>query len=116
MAYTIDTLKYADKSLSACKKHGLNIDLQNPKTIQDKLVWLNIYDANPLKTLCADKIKIHDYCKDTLGKDICVPIIKTYDKPKDINFDELPDSFVLKCNHGSGMNIIVKDKKSLNKK
>lgn len=116
MAYTIDTKQYANKAINACKKQGLTIDLENPKTIQDKLNWLNIYDTNPLKTLCADKIKVHNYCKDVIGKDICIPIIKIYNDAKEINFDELSNSFVLKCNHGSGMNIIVKDKNALNEK
>ena len=116
MAYTIDTKAYMDRAINACKRKGLNINLTNPKTIQDKLTWLNIYDTDPMKSFCADKIKVHEYCKDKLGKDICIPIIKVYDKPQDINFDELPDKFVAKCNHGSGMNIIVKDKKTANKK
>ena len=116
MAYTIDTKAYMNRALNACKSKGLNIDLNNPKTIQDKLTWLNIYDTDPMKSFCADKIKVHEYCKDKLGKDICIPIIKVYDKPQDINFDELPDKFVAKCNHGSGMNILVKDKKTANKK
>ena len=74
-----------------------------------------MYDCTPLKTKCADKIKVHDYCEEKLGKDICVPIIKIYNKTDEINWEELPDRFVIKCNHGSGMNIIVKDKKLLNK-
>lgn len=97
-----------------CRNQGVNINLENPTTIQDKLAWLNIYDENPLKTKCADKIKIHEYCKEKLGKDICIPILHVYDKVEDINWEELPEQFVMKCNHGSGMNIIVKDKKKLN--
>ncbi len=116
MSYTIDTEKYMSRALNACKRNGLKINLVNPKTIQDKLTWLNIYDTDPMKSFCADKIKVHEYCKEKLGKDICIPIIKVYDKPQNINFDELPDKFVAKCNHGSGMNIIVKDKKTANKK
>lgn len=116
MGYTIDTTKYMDRALNACKRCGLNIDLTNPKTIQDKLTWLNIYDTDSMKCFCADKIKVHEYCKEKLGKDICIPIIKVYNKPEEINFDELPNKFVAKCNHGSGMNIIVKDKSKINKK
>ena len=110
MAYTIETTKYMDRALNACKRRGLNINLENPQTIQDKLTWLNIYDTDNMKCFCADKIKVHEYCKEKLGKDICIPIIKVYNNPQEINFDELPDKFVAKCNHGSGMNIIVKDK------
>ena len=91
------------------------VNLAAPKTICDKLSWLKIYDCSPVKTMCADKIKVHEYCKKKLGEDICVPILKVYDKPEDINFDELPKQFVLKCNHGSGYNIIVKDKSRENK-
>lgn len=113
--YSIDTTKYINKMISFCGTHGVNLDLENPKNIQDKLAWLNIYDEDPLKVKCADKIKLHEYCKEVLGKDICTPIIKVYDKVDDIDFDELPNQFVLKCNHGSGMNIIVKDKRTFNK-
>lgn len=113
MAYSIDTTKYIQKMKSFCKSQGIDIDLVNPKTIQDKLAWLNIYDTDPLKTKCADKILLHEYCKDVLGKDICVPIIKVYDSVTEINFNELPNRFVIKCNHGSGMNIMVKDKSKI---
>lgn len=82
-------------------------DLDNPKTIQEKINWLKIYDVNNTKGLAADKIKLHDYCMQKLGKDICVPILKIYDNPNDIDFSQLPDKFVLKCNHGYAMNIIV---------
>lgn len=114
MKYSIDTTKYIEKMKSFCRTQGVNIDLENPRTIQDKLAWLNIYDEDPLKTKCADKIKLHEYCNEVLGEDICVPIIKVYDKVEDIDFNELPSQFVIKCNHGSGMNIIVKDKDKLN--
>ena len=89
-------------------------DISNPKTIQDKIQWLKLYDSTPLKTKCADKILLHEYCKEKLGEDICIPILKIFDG-KNIKFDGLPNSFVLKCNHGSGMNIIVKDKSKLDK-
>ena len=115
LSYSIDTTKYIDRMLTVCKSQGLNINLDNPQTIQDKLCWLNIYDTNPLKVKCADKIKLHEYCKDVLGEDICVPIIKVYNNVSEINWDELPNQFVMKCNHGSGMNIICTDKSKLNK-
>lgn len=106
--YTINPEKYINSEIVFCKKRGLNINLNDPKTIQEKLLWLNFYDQNTLKCLCADKIKIHDYCVKTLGEDICNPILKQFDD--NINFEGLPEKFVLKCNHGSGMNIMVKNK------
>ena len=87
-----------------------NIDIINPKTIQDKINWLKVYDSTPLKGKCADKIRSHEYCTEILGKDICIPILKVYDKADDIKLEELPNQFVLKCNHGYHMNIICKDK------
>ena len=114
MAYSIDTEKYIGKLTSFCSRYGVKINLKNPKTIQDKIAWLNIYDTNPLKTKCADKILLRDYCKEILGEDLCVPILKIYNSSDEIDFNELPNQFVIKCNHGSGMNIIVKDKSKLN--
>ena len=95
------------------RARGLKINVKNPVTIQDKIAWLMVYDSTALKSKCADKVRIHEYCKEKLGEDICTPIIKVWDKVSDIDWDSLPDRFVIKCNHGSGMNIIVKDKKSL---
>ena len=57
---------------------------------------------------------MHEYSKKIIGEDICVPIIKIYNNIDDINFNELPEKFVLKCNHGSGMNIICNNKSRLN--
>lgn len=107
--------EYKEALKKKCLSHGLNIDLDNPVTIQEKINWLKIYDSTPLKTKCADKIQVHDYCKEKLGEDICIPIIKVYNSTSEINWDELPQQFVMKCNHGSGMNIIVKDKSTLDK-
>jgi hypothetical protein len=106
--------EYKDRLIAIGKRVGLNLDLNNPKTIQDKINWMKLYDSTSLKTKCADKILVHDYCKEKLGVDLCIPILKIYDKVEDIKWDELPDRFVIKCNHGSGMNIIVKDKSKLN--
>jgi hypothetical protein len=115
MKYTIDTVKYISTMVNHCHKRGVDLNLCNPVTIQDKLAWLNIYDCNPLKTKCADKIKVREYCKEKLGEDICIPIIKIYDKAIDIKWEELPNQFVIKCNHGSGMNMICQDKSKFNK-
>ena len=110
-------IKYKEPLIFLCKTMGYlpNIDLDNPKTIQDKINWMKIYDSTPLKTKCADKIRLHEYCIEKLGKDICVPILKVYNNTDEINWDELPKQFVIKCNHGSGMNIIVKDKETINR-
>jgi len=105
--------EYKEKLIAIGKRAGLNLDLDNPKTIQDKINWLKLYDSTPLKTKCADKILVHDYCKEKVGIDLCIPILRIYNNVNEINWAELPDAFVIKCNHGSGMNIIVKDKSKL---
>lgn len=116
MVYSLDPLKYIDRIKSYFNLHGLSCNLDEPKTIQEKLEWLNIYSPNKLKTKCADKILLHDYSVKTLGTDICIPLIKTYNKTSEIEWNDLPNQFVIKCNHGSGMNIIVKDKTSIDVK
>lgn len=106
--------EYKEPLIRKARSIGYNLNLDNPVTIQDKLNWLKLYDSTPLKTKCADKIRVHEYCKEKIGEDLCIPILHIYNKVEDIKWDELPDRFVIKCNHGSGMNIIVKDKSKLN--
>lgn len=96
------------------KRVGKDLDLENPKTLTEKIQWLKVYDSSFLKTFCSDKILLHDYCALKLGKDICIPILATYDLPEQIEWDKLPNKFVIKCNHGSGYNIIVNDKTNIN--
>lgn len=90
-------------------------NLKNPKTFTDKLQWLKIHDSTMLKAYCADKITLRNYCIDIVGKDLCIPILGVYDKPEHIEWDKLPEKFVIKCNHGSAMNIIIKNKKTVDK-
>lgn len=92
-----------------------NENIDNPKTLSEKLQWLKIYDSTYLKAFCADKITVRDYCKEKLGIDLCIPLLKIYNKPEEIEWNILPNQFVIKCNHGSAMNIIVKDKKTVKK-
>ena len=82
-------------------------------TLNDKCTWLIIHDSTRLKGKCADKILLHKFSKYILGKDYCNKILKIYNNANKINLSELPDKFVLKTNHGSGFNIIVNNKSSL---
>ena len=86
----------------------------NLVTFQDKLNYLLIHESPENKTEIVDKILLRNYTIKKLGKDICAPILKIYNNVDEINLDELPEKFVLKCNHGSGMNIICRDKKTFN--
>ena len=100
---------YKSRSLIYGKLRNLNET--NLVTIQEKLKYLIIHESPDYKSKIADKILVHDYSIKKLGKDICVPIIKIYNDSNEIKLEELPDKFVLKCNHGSGMNILCKNTK-----
>ena len=108
----IETLR--KNVLKLAEERNYKVDVDNPVLFQDKLHWLKIYDISPLKCDCADKLKVRKFAKIKTGEDLGVPLYGVWDDPAKINFDELPDKFVLKCNHGCGMNILVKDKKKLN--
>ena len=96
------------------KKFRSKYNESNLITIQDKLNYLSIHESPDFKSNIVDKIRLHEYSKKILGKDICVPILKIYKNEDEINPNELPNKFVLKCNHGSGMNIFCNDKSNFN--
>lgn len=90
-------------------------DLANPHDLNEKLLWLSYYWRNPLKSQCADKYKCREYVtkKCGLSDNILVPMLGVWSDAKEIDFNSLPDQFVLKCNHGCGYNIIVRNKTTL---
>ena len=90
---------------------GKALDLNNVRTFTEKLQWLKIYDATPLKSRLADKYLVRNWIAEKIGSQYLIPLLGVWDDFDEINFDDLPDQFVLKCNHGCGMNIIVRDKK-----
>ena len=94
------------------KKKPLNID--EPKTFNEKIQWLKLYDTTPIKTYLSDKYLVRKWVKDKIGEEYLIPLLGVYNKFEDIDFENLPSKFVIKCNHGSGYNIIVKDKSKLN--
>lgn len=98
------------------EKFGKEINLENPQTFNEKLQYLKLHDHNPLYTLLVDKILVKKYITDNFSNVNVIPILKIYDKVEDINFDELPNRFVLKTNHDSGTFIICKDKNNFDQK
>jgi len=86
------------------------LNLKNPQTFNEKLQWLKLYDRNPLYTQLADKYEVRKYIADTIGEQYLVPLLGAWDRFEDIDFDALPNQFVLKCNHDSGSVFICKDK------
>lgn len=89
---------------------GRNINYNNPITYNEKMQWLKIYDSTPMKTKLADKYLVRDWVKEKIGEEYLIPLLGVYDNFDEIDFDKLPNQFVIKCNHGCGYNIIVKDK------
>ena len=94
------------------RQTGKPLDFNNVQTFTEKLQWLKIYDATPLKSRLADKYLVRRWVAEKIGSQYLIPLLGVWNDFDDIDFDELPEQFVLKCNHGSGMNIIVRDKKS----
>lgn len=95
------------------ERMGYDLDLQNPKTFSEKLQWLKLYYHNPLYTTLVDKYEVKQYVADQIGKEYIIPTIGVWDRFNDIDFNELPNQFVLKCTHDSGGLVVCKDKSKL---
>ena len=89
------------------------LNYRHPRDINEKLMWLTRYDRSPLKTQCADKYLVRDYVKSKGLEDLLIPLLGVWDHASEIDFSSLPDKFVLKCNHGSGWNVICTDKSKI---
>lgn len=83
------------------------LDIDNPRTFNEKIQWLKVYDSTDLKTELADKYLVRRYVKEKIGEEHLIPLIGTWEKIEDVPFNDLPTRYVLKCNHGSGMNAII---------
>ena len=94
---------------------GGNLDLDNPKTFNEKIQWIKLNDIDDLKTKLTDKYEVRDWVKDKIGEQYLIPLLGVYDRPEEINWDELPHEFIIKCNHGCKWNIIVKDKNTIDR-
>ena len=89
------------------------LDLKNPKTFNQKLQWLKLYDRKPEYTTMVDKYAVKEYVADKIGKEYIIPTLGVWDNFDDIDFDSLPNQFVLKCTHDSGGLVICRDKSKL---
>ena len=90
------------------------LNLEHPRKFSEKMQWLKLYDSTPLKTMLADKYLVRQWVADTIGAEYLIPLLGVWSDANDIDFDTLPEKFVLKANHGSKFNIIVRDKSKLN--
>ncbi len=92
---------------------GYAMDWKNPRSFNQKLQWMKLYDRNPLYSKYADKVEVRDFVAQTLGERYLIPSLGVFDRAGDIDWEKLPDRFVLKCNHGAKYNVICRDKSAL---
>ena len=97
--------------------HHRKPDLDNPQTLDEKIQWMKLhyYNDNPLVKQCADKWLVRNYVKDNGLEHILTDVIAIYRNPEEIDWDALPDKFVLKWNFGNGGNVVCTDKSKLDK-
>lgn len=92
---------------------GRKLDLKNPQTFNEKLQWLKLHDRKAIYTTMVDKYAVKEYVASIIGEEHVIPTLGVWDSFDEIDFDLLPDQFVLKCTHDSGGLVICKDKSKL---
>jgi len=95
------------------KKMGYPIDFDAPKTFNEKIQWLKLYHHDPAYIQMVDKAAVKEYVSSKIWRGHVIPTIKIYDNADEVNLDDLPDSFVLKCTHDSGSIVLCKEKSKL---
>ncbi len=93
-------------------KRGLSF--KNPKSLNEKVQWLKIYDKDKRYTKLVDKYEVREYISDILGEEYLIPLIGVWDSVEEIEYENLPNQFVLKCNHDSKSVYICKSKEKFN--
>lgn len=92
---------------------GRELNLENPQTFNEKLQWMKIHDRNPLYNTLVDKYEAKKYVAEKLGEEYVIPTLGLWESADDIDFDSLPDQFVMKCTHDSKGVLVCKDKSKL---
>lgn len=104
---------FSDEFLLKCsfrQNMGYPLNLKAPKTFSEKLQWLKLYDRKAEYTTMVDKYAVKEYVSNIIGEEYVIPTLGVWDRFEDIDFDTLPDQFVLKTTHDSGGIVICKDK------
>ena len=108
---------FPDKMYIYVKWYGrrmpYHLNIKNPKTYNEKLQWIKLYDRNPLYTIMVDKYMVKKYVSDQIGERYVIPILGVWDNVDDIEWNRLPSQFVIKANHDCGGMVICKDKSKL---
>lgn len=118
--YTIAKwLSFVPDKLMICFRYwletGKKLNLNKPATFTEKLNWLKLYNRNPLYIKLVDKYAVKKYVADIIGEEYVIPTLGVWEKPEDIDWDNLPNQFVMKCTHDSGGLVICRDKVKLDK-
>lgn len=98
------------------RRIGHPINWNTPRTYTEKMQWTKMFEHDPKKSVLSDKYAVREWIKEKIGEDYLIPLLGAWDNYDEIDFDALPNQFVLKTNNGSGTNLIVRDKTLLNKK
>lgn len=115
LVFGIDSAKIFDTKLRFKRK----LDLKHPKSLADKVSYIELHEQTPLASKCTDKLAVREYVSSKGLENILVPLVgnkEGYNCIDDIKFDDFPDSFVLKATHGCKMNFLVPDKSKLDYK
>lgn len=107
----MDDQVYIERMFKA--KLGYKPDLKNPKTFNEKLQWLKLHDRKPIYTTMVDKYEVKKFVASIIGEEYIIPTLGVWDSFDEIDFESLPDQFVLKCTHDSHGLVICRDKKEL---
>lgn len=107
-----DNQKFLERIFEA--KTGYKLNINNPETFNEKLQWLKLYDRNPEYTRMVDKYEVKQFVEERIGNEYVIPTLDVWNSFDEIDFDKLPDQFVLKCTHDSGSIVIVEDKENFN--
>ena len=102
--------KYLKKKYK-CQLHK-DLDLENPLLFNEKLQWLKLYNRKPEFVQMVDKNTVKDYVAERIGEDHIIPTLGIYDKFEDIDFDKLPEKFVIKCTHDSASTFVCSDRRT----
>ena len=110
----------SDKCLMSLKYYlafHRKLNWKNPQSFSEKIQWLKLYGRTPLNKVMSDKYLVKQYVTERIGADYVIPLLGVWERPEDIDFDSLPDQFVLKCNHNSGTGMVIcRDKSKLDYK
>lgn len=97
------------------ERMGYPLNLDNPQTFNEKMQWLKLHDRNPLYTTMVDKYEVKKYVAEKIGEQYIIPSLGVWEHFDEIDFDKLPDKFVLKCTHDSGSVVLCRDKATFDK-